>query len=192
MKILNPLSSLYVIRKNIAFLFLFMFFSISLIGRNKNKNQPTCTANITVTPGNSTICAGSSITLTASGGVSYLWNDGEATSAITVTPNATTAYIVTGTDGNGCTGTDTIIITVDNPNVTASSSQNLICPGGNSTLTASVEGGELPFTYAWTPSSWLTCTTCTSPVASPPQTINYNIVATDVNGCSSSSSIIVR
>jgi hypothetical protein len=192
MKILNPLSSLNVFRKNIALLFAFIIFSISMIGKDKNRNQPTCTASITVMPGNSTICAGASITLTASGGVSYSWNDGEVTAAITVSPLATTAFIVTGTDGSGCTGTDTIVITVDNPDISASSSQNLICAGASTNLSTSIDGGSLPFTYVWTPSSWLTCSNCSSPTANPPGTINYNVVATDANGCSSSTSITVN
>ena len=40
------------------------------------------------------VCSGSSTTLTASGGSSYLWNTGETTTSITVSPTDTTTYTV--------------------------------------------------------------------------------------------------
>jgi len=45
------------------------------------------------------ICEGQSAILSASGGISYQWSTGETTATITVTPNDTTVYFVTGTDG---------------------------------------------------------------------------------------------
>ena len=61
------------------------------------------------------ICVGETVTLTASGGVSYKWgaNANNATTAsVMVTPNATTSYTVTVTTADGCTGTGTATITV--------------------------------------------------------------------------------
>ena len=46
--------------------------------------------------GNKTITSGESVTLTASGGDSYVWNTGATTKSITVTPTATITYTVTG------------------------------------------------------------------------------------------------
>jgi PKD repeat protein len=57
-----------------------------------------------------TICINQQTTLTANGGVSYLWNTGDATASITVTPTITTSYTVTATNQYGCT--DSIIGTV--------------------------------------------------------------------------------
>ncbi len=105
---------------------------------------------------------------------------------------SSTIYTVTVTDMTGCTGTSTISIIVDNPSVSATSSSNLICPGANTTLNASVDGGTSPFTYAWTPTSWLSCTTCSSPTANPTGTIGYNVFVTDANGCSKLSSVTVN
>lgn len=49
---------------------------------------------------------GVSITLTASGGVSYAWGGGLGVgSSIVVTPYLNTTYTVTGTDNYGCTAT---------------------------------------------------------------------------------------
>lgn len=64
-----------------------------------------------------TICAGSSVVLTASGGSSYSWNGGQTGASITVSPTATTTYTVTGV--TNCTATANITITVNPlPNVT--------------------------------------------------------------------------
>src|SRR5690606_320502 len=54
-----------------------------------------------------TICEGESVVLTATGGVSYSWDNGLGAGAShTVSPTVTTTYTVNGTDANGCTGTD--------------------------------------------------------------------------------------
>ena len=47
-----------------------------------------------------TICAGSSATLTASGGSVYKWSTGATTKSITVSPGATTTYSVTVSEGS--------------------------------------------------------------------------------------------
>ncbi len=56
---------------------------------------------------------GISVQLIATGGINYLWSTGEITPVITVSPNNTTVYIVTVTDNNNCSATDSITITVD-------------------------------------------------------------------------------
>lgn len=60
-----------------------------------------------------TICEGESTLLTATGGVSYLWNNGNANSAITVSPISSETYIVTVTAANGCTATDSVVVVVN-------------------------------------------------------------------------------
>ena len=62
-----------------------------------------------------TICGGSTM-LTASGGVSYVWNPGNmVTNPVTVSPVTTTTYTVVGTDANGCTGSDMVTVTISVP-----------------------------------------------------------------------------
>jgi hypothetical protein len=59
-----------------------------------------------------TICKGDTAVLIGSGAVSYTWNnnvvDGQA-----FVPNNTAEYIVNGTDANGCIGTDSVVVTVN-------------------------------------------------------------------------------
>lgn len=55
--------------------------------------------------GNLEICSGNADTLTASGGIDYIWSSGDYSAATIVMPSATTVYTVTVTDSNGCADT---------------------------------------------------------------------------------------
>jgi gliding motility-associated-like protein len=140
---------------------------------------------ITVNSSSASICKGSSATLTAKGGSNYTWSPSTGLSATTGTvviaiPSAATTYIVTGTNGSGCTGKDSIKISI-NPSpsltITASSSGN-ICSGGSDTIKAS--GAS---TYTWTPSSSLNNSTGSPVIASPPSTTTYTVIGTNAAGC---------
>ncbi|MBI5218080.1 MAG: gliding motility-associated C-terminal domain-containing protein [Bacteroidia bacterium] len=102
--------------------------------------------------GNDTmVCHGSSITLTATGGIAYLWNHG-ITQGITFVPVSTTTYNVTVTDGNNCSSVDSVKVTVD-PGVPVSVSitanDTSICEGTDVIFTAfPLNGGNSP-TYHW-------------------------------------------
>jgi SdrD B-like domain/Putative Ig domain len=57
------------------------------------------------------VCLGQSVTLTATGGGTYVWSTGAATASINVSPTAITKYYVTVTAANGCIAGDTVIVT---------------------------------------------------------------------------------
>jgi gliding motility-associated-like protein len=128
--------------------------------------NPLPTASIT---GNFEICAGETTTLTASGGTSYAWSTGDLTADINV--GTAGLYTVTVTDGNGCTGTTTINLTV-NPLPTAAISGDLdICAGDATTLTASGGTG-----YTWS-------TAGVTADISVGVAGDYTVTVTDGNGC---------
>ncbi len=145
---------------------------------------------ITTSPG-SAVCLGSSATISASGATSYSWlpTTGVACptcASTSVTPTTTSTYTVTGINGSGCSNTATVTITVNPlPTITAGPPSSL-CPGGSVTLTAA--GGV---SYAWAPATGLSCTTCTSTVASPTTTTTYTITGTNSNGCISIGTVTV-
>lgn len=150
----------------------------------------TTTFTLTVNPlpvvsagANKAICAGTSTTLTASGASTYSWSPATGLSCTTcisptASPAATTTYTVTGTNSNGCVNTANVTVTVDTLPVVSGGSNVSICPGGNTTLNASGAA-----TYVWTPSTGLSCTTCTSPVASPTASTTYVVTGTTAAGC---------
>jgi subtilisin-like proprotein convertase family protein len=78
-----------------------------------------------------TICPLAIGTLTASGGVDYLWTTGETTASIEVDPLVNTTYTVTVTDANGCSATDDVLVTVVYTNLTTTANAATYCEGEN-------------------------------------------------------------
>ena len=67
--------------------------------------------------------------LSATGGGTYQWSDGQNTQTIDVTPVITTMYSVVVTSSNGCTGEDEVTVVVfANPQSNAGPDQ-VICTG---------------------------------------------------------------
>jgi hypothetical protein len=127
------------------------------------------------------ICIGESVQLTASGASTYAWAHGPTSAVISVNPTATTTYTVTGTQ-NGCDGTASVTIVVNNlPNVGISASDLSICVGESSILTAS--GAT---SYAWS-----TLESTTAITVNPVATTVYTVTGTDGNGCTSTASATV-
>ncbi len=87
------------------------------------------TVSSTVSP-STTVCSGTSVTLSGTGASSYAWTGG-ITNATPFTATSTTTYTVTGTDANGCQNTATTTISVTTPpsNSVAGSSAS-ICSSG--------------------------------------------------------------
>jgi gliding motility-associated-like protein len=69
--------------------------------------------------GNTTVYQGSTTTLTASGGGTYAWSNGDSTQIITVSPAVTTAYCVTVADSNNCKNKACLTVLVESPCDTA-------------------------------------------------------------------------
>ena len=145
-------------------------------------NGPTANAGL-----DTAICAGGTANILASGGVSYLWNNGNNTAAISVSPAITTIYIVTVTDV--CSDIDTVKITVHPlPSLIVTTDADSICPGFHAGLNA--VGGN---TYIWTSTpqdpSLAGQTTLGSPQVSPPANTLYSVNGTSIYGCESSASV---
>lgn len=139
---------------------------------------------------NATICAGSSTTLTASGANTYTWapttglssNNGNS---VVANPISTATYTVTGTNLKGCTGSTTVVVTVD-PSVPLLAIPSGICPGDTTTLTAT---GAL--SYNWSPATGLNTTTGSMVKASPKSTTIYTITGLGINGCTVTTNVTV-
>ncbi len=142
--------------------------------------------SVTTTIGNSSICSGSSTTISASGASTYSWSPSTGLSAttgttMTASPTTTVTYTVTGTDGNGCINTATRAVTVNTPpSITASGGASTVCRGTTTTLSAS--GGT---SYTWSPATGLSATTGSVVTFSGTVTTTYTVTGTNASGCSS-------
>jgi gliding motility-associated-like protein len=155
----------------------------------------TCTVTvnsnptITITPTNPTTCSGVATNLTGNSttaNTTYLWSTGSTTNPTSVSPVIPTNYTVTGTDGNGCSGTADVTVDISaNLTISVSPPSASICLGSSIDLTAS--GAT---TYDWAPATGLSSTTGTTVTASPTTTTTY-IVTGDANGCTGQTSVTV-
>ncbi|MDB3907411.1 lamin tail domain-containing protein [Crocinitomicaceae bacterium] len=83
---------------------------------------PSVVANATAT----SVCEDEIITLNGSGAATYQWDNG-VTDGVPFPVSATTTYIVIGTDQFGCTGTDSVEITVTAAPATTLAAQPTFC-----------------------------------------------------------------
>jgi gliding motility-associated-like protein len=147
-------------------------------GTDGNNCMNTGTGKITVNTlpiisvNASTICAGTTTTLTADGAITYTWNTGETGISITPSPTITSTYTVTGTDGNNCSNIGTSTVTVNALPIIKVNTP-AICIGATTTLTAT--GAN---TYTWNTNS---IGASISP--SPTLTTTYTVTGTDGNNC---------
>ncbi|MBK8625464.1 MAG: DUF11 domain-containing protein [Saprospiraceae bacterium] len=156
----------------------------SAVGSKQVNINPLPTVNIS---GDNAICINESATLTASGGVNYVWSNSATTAAITVSPLVTTTYTVTATDSNGCTNTAAITVTVSGLTINANiAGSDTICVGSSTTLTASLTGGTA-MSYAWSFNNATTQSITVNPVV----TTTYTVTITDTNGCNGTDAITV-
>jgi hypothetical protein len=84
--------------------------------------SPVVVANASSTA----VCEGESITLNGTGASTYQWDNG-ATDGVAFPATTTTTYLVIGTDQFGCTGTDSIEITVTPAPSTTLATQPTVC-----------------------------------------------------------------
>ncbi len=120
------------------------------------------------------ICIGSTVSLTASGASSYVWNTGATTTSITPTPTVTTAYSVIGTNTIGCFSNVTKTITVNPLPTVAITVTAMACSGSPVSLTAS----GASFSYSWSTGAISPSVTVTPTVLS-----TYTVTGVDFNGC---------
>jgi gliding motility-associated-like protein len=126
------------------------------------------------------ICAGTTTSLAATGGISYLWSNGAASSSICISPTTNTTYSVYVSNGFCTDDTSITLIVTPNPIATISSSI-IIFPGQVATLGAT--GGE---NYLWSNGE-----TTDSIMVSPAITTIYCVTVTDANNCNDTACVRV-
>lgn len=126
------------------------------------------------------VCAGSSVLLKVTGGVSYSWSpSNELSSAagdsVVANPSVSTSFIVTGTSSNGCTGNDTVTVTINTlqPLPELAATDTIFCSGDSTEVC--VTGSYA--SYLWNTGSTGSCTVAKNAGG-------YWLTVTDANGCS--------
>ena len=152
---------------------------------------------ITVSPGD-TVCAGTTVTITASiinggssPGYSWIWDSYPVSydSIISYIPSSGDSIHLELTSTELCASpavvsSNTIIMHVITPPLTASAS-TASC-GGIITITAT--GAS---TYSWSPTTGLTCSTCSTTTLFPLSGTSFTLTGTDSLGCSDTATIAV-
>jgi len=153
-------------------------------GACSNTDQVLVTVNSlpTVSAGaDQTVCVGVAVTLNGSGVTNLTWNNG-ALNATPIVPMSTTTYTLTGTDANGCSNTDQVVITViPSPVATATVSNS-------TTITATPAG----LNYQWNSSCPINQLINGETNASFVAATNgsYSVTVTTSEGCSSTSACV--
>jgi gliding motility-associated-like protein len=135
--------------------------------------------------GSLVICNGTNTSLTAAGGVTYIWNTNGTTATIFVNPTTTTIYTVTATSASGCTATATTQVVVNNiPTPTIAATPNTpLCVGQSTVLTAT--GGNI---YLWNDGTTGATHNFT---ATPLGNATYTVTVTNFEGCTATTSYTI-
>lgn len=132
-----------------------------------------------------TICAGQSTRLSATGGIEYRWEpaaglDRTDISAPLATPDTSTAYIITVTDGNSCSDRDTVTVSVIRKVVADAGPDQVMLTGESIQL----QGWASPdASYQWSPPLYMDNPSAIRPVVNPPADQPYVLTVTAARRC---------
>jgi hypothetical protein len=125
------------------------------------------------------VCIGNSTVLSASGADTYVWNN-SVTDSVSFAPVSSMNYIVTGTDFNGCTDTDTVFVEIYSLPVVSAGTDQTICFKSLTTLNGS--GADI---YMWTNGVG------NGTPFSPANSASYSVWGVDAHGCMDSDTVMV-
>lgn len=163
--------------------------SYAVIGSSAFGCTDTVSAFVSVSPkttiliSKNQICAGDSSVLTVQktgANPMFLWNTGQTTSSITITPNTSTIYSVTVTDSTSCSSVDSAVVWVHQlPQIQFSTSDSVsICM--EDSIFVQLSGAS---TYQWNPMIGVLPQTTSSVYLHTGSGQGYTVMALDSNGC---------
>jgi len=160
------------------------------MGAYEKENTVVCLVFAGIQTNANSNCTATSMEITATGGVSYLWENGSTVNPRTV--SASGSYSVTVTSANGCTASENIQVIVSQlpqlvVNINGTSSA---CVGSNINLQASA---NMSATYEWSGPNgfsfngpYFTITIATAAMSGI-----YTVTATNADGCTQTASRLV-
>lgn len=115
---------------------------------------------------------------------SFYWPFNNSTNDSIVNVNAGN-YVVNIADANGCTATNSVILTDPQPIQIQIATTSVLCPGmGTGTATATTAGGVGPYTYTW--SNYSNTSSISNLFAGV-----YSVLVSDNHGCTASQSTTI-
>lgn len=168
------------------------YLTATLTSSGCSKTDSVTITVVNANAGNDTLlCKGSNVTLGTQSlkGVSYNWQpvtglNNPTIAQPAVTPASTTTYTVTAS-ANSCIQTDSVKITVaNNPIVTTSVNNSILCKGQTGVVTAIVTAGLVPYTYSWSNGASTSSATVSGLMAG-----SYAVRITDANNCKGTGSV---
>ena len=135
------------------------------------------------------VCAGGSVSLSVSGGVSYVWSpdkwlNADTNASIIATPDSTTTYTVSITNTCGFISKDSVTIAINPIPSISLTTKDTICLGSSITLSAATNVGTP--SYAWSNGA------TTSSINIMPGTTQTFTVSVSDDGCTKDTSFTVN
>jgi hypothetical protein len=119
-------------------------------------------------------------------GYTYNLNNGAYQASTVFANQSAGTYNMGIKDANGCTATQSVVVTQPTALAITVASQNANCTAANGIGSATVTGGTGPlYTYTWTPTGGA------SSVSNGVVSGNYTVTATDANGCVIASPVVI-
>jgi hypothetical protein len=154
-------------------------------GTCPSPSRATATVTVNVLPSvnaglDQTVCAGASVTLTATGANTYSWSP-TAQNGVGFVPTTTANFTVTGLNtATGCSNTDVVAVTVNALPIVNAGLDTAICIGQGIVL-----NGTGASTYTW--NNGVTNGLSFNPLS----TATYAVTGTDANGCTALDSLVL-
>ncbi len=161
---------------------------VTLIGSNATGCRDSVTKMVLVHPlpvlkssADTVVCPEDTVRLWASGALSYSWIPAPLSpcglcDTVSVQQPASTLYVITGTDSNGCARQDSIQVSIQLKTSSSTGPGGAICVGESFRL-----HGEGARHYEWSPAESLDNAFVASPLARPRQTTTYVMTAREGN-----------
>jgi gliding motility-associated-like protein len=132
-------------------------------------------------------CNGSATAVPANGAgnYTYTWNTNPVQNTATATGLCAGTYIVTVSDTNSCSISDTIVLSEPSALTVQTTSPLSFCEGSCGTLAAAIAGGTPAYSLNWMPGNLNT----NNVVVCPPSSLTYTLTVTDASGCSVTDSV---
>jgi hypothetical protein len=153
--------------------------------------EPQALTGTTTTTAEQNTNGNGSAVVNVNGGVSpytYLWNDPNNQSTAEAINLSAGDYTVVVTDANGCTLEETVTVDmVIVPLTLTSAKTDILCNGdATGSITLSVDGGAIPYTYTWSDNSLSGSMLTNLPAG------NYEVTVTDNVGIALSETFMIQ